>query len=31
MNDRFRRFNRMYDLVSEGKAKPFLLNYCPAF
>jgi hypothetical protein len=32
MADRQARFNRMYDLVSGGTAKPFLLSHgCPAF
>jgi hypothetical protein len=29
--DRERRFNRMYDVVSGGMAKQFLLKYCPVF
>jgi len=29
MGDRFRRFNRMFDLVSGGTAKRFLLSHCP--
>jgi len=29
--DRQRRFNRMYNEVSGGTAKPFLLSHCPAF
>jgi hypothetical protein len=32
MADRTARFNRMYDAVSGGEAKPFLLSHgCPAF
>jgi hypothetical protein len=31
MADRQRRFNRMFDLVSGGKEKQYLLSHCPAF
>jgi hypothetical protein len=29
--DQERRFHRMYDVVSGGTAKQFLLKYCPVF
>jgi hypothetical protein len=31
MDDRYRRFNRMYNAVSGGTAKQYLLAHCPAF
>lgn len=31
MDDRYRRFNRMYNAVSGGTAKQYLFSHCPAF